>query len=175
VGETAILRGQFDQSITHLEGSLRGFRALRHLPFTGFCLTSLALASARIGDCGKAVDYLRESLDICRQVHHPYLLVAIGERIALVIDPSANDVRMAEFFGAVETVKRTRAMGLSPNPVELARYEEVVGSVEQRLGTAAFRDAWDRGSMLSFEETLTLAGEVLDRHADAYAQPEPTR
>ena len=175
VGETAILRGQFDQSITHLEDSLNGFRALRHLPFTGFCLTSLALARARVGDCPKAVSYLRESLDICRQVHHPYLLIAIGERIALVIDPPANDVRMAEFFGAIDTVKRTRAMGLSPNPVELAKFEEVVGSVEQRLGTAGFRDAWDRGSLLSFEETSTLAGEVLDGLAEAMPSLEEHR
>jgi DNA-binding CsgD family transcriptional regulator len=137
------------------------------LPFTGFCLTGLALANARVGNGRNAVDCLRESLDICRQVHHPYLLIAIGERIALVGDTPADDVRMAEFFGAIDTVKRTRAMGLSPNAVELAEFEEVVDTLEKRLGRAAFREAWQRGGILSFEETLTLAREVLDGLAEA--------
>lgn len=171
-GEIAILQGRFDPSITHLEDSLDGFRALRHLPFIGFCLTSLALANARAGDCRKAVDCLGESLDICRQVHHPYLLIAIGERTALVGDPTADDVRMAEFVGAIDTVKRTRAMGLSPNPIEVTEFEEVVGALEKRLGRVAFRETWERGSILSFEETLTLAGEVLDGLAEAMASRE---
>jgi tetratricopeptide (TPR) repeat protein len=130
VGEIARLRGQFGLSIASLEDSLCGFRALGHLPFTGLCLTGLALAHARAGDCREAVDCLRESLEICRQVHHPYLLTAIGERTALVGDPHADDVRMAEFVGAIDTVKRTRAMGLSPNPIELAQFEETVGRLE---------------------------------------------
>jgi predicted ATPase/transcriptional regulator with XRE-family HTH domain len=166
-GEIAVLEGQFDRSISYLEDSLDRFRALGHLPFTGFCLTGLALANARVGDGRKAVGCLRESLDICRQVHHPYLLIAIGERTALVGDPPADDVRMAEFFGAIDTVKRTRAMGLSPNPVELAEFEEVAGTLEKRLGSAAFREAWERGNILAFEETLTLTGGVLDGLAEA--------
>ncbi len=167
VGEIARLQGQFDLSIASLEDSLGGFRALGHLPFTGLCLTGLALAHARAGDCRKAVDCLRESLEICRQVHHPYLLTAIGERTALVGDPHAGDVQMAEFVGAIDTVKRTRAMGLSPNPIELAQFEETVGRLEERLGRAMFREAWERGSILSFEETLALTGEVLDGLAEA--------
>jgi tetratricopeptide (TPR) repeat protein len=167
VGEAATLRGEFDRSITHLADSLDAFRALRHLPFAGFCLTSMALVSARAGDCRKAVECLRESLDVCRQTHHPYLLVAIGERTALVGETPADDLRMAQFFGAIDTVKRTRAMGLSPNPIELAQFDKVAGMLEERLGEAAFHDAWESGSMLSFEETLTLAGEVLDGLAKA--------
>jgi predicted ATPase/transcriptional regulator with XRE-family HTH domain len=166
LAEAAILQGQFDRSLGLLQDSLNAFRALRHLPFTGFCLTSMALASARIGDCQKALDCLRESLEICRQVHHPYLLVAIGERIALVGDPPSDDVRMAEFVSAIDTVKRTRAMGLSPNPVEMAQFDELVGRLEAQLGTPGFREAWERGSIRSFEDTLTLAGEVLDAVAE---------
>jgi non-specific serine/threonine protein kinase len=174
-GETSILQGDFKRSIAQLEDSRDAFRALGHLPFTGFCLTGIALANARVGECAKAIESLRESLDICRQVHHPYLLVAIGERAALVGDQTADDVRVAEFFGAMDTVKRTRAMGLSPNPIELAEYEKIADKLEERLGTAAFRDAWERGSMLSFEETLTLAGELLDGLAASTASPEGYR
>jgi predicted ATPase/transcriptional regulator with XRE-family HTH domain len=175
MGETAILKGQFDRSLAYLEESLDAFRSLGHLPFIGFCLTGMALAHARVGDSRRAVGCLRESLDICRQVHHPYLLVAIGERTALVGDPPADDVRMAQFFGAIDTIKRTRAMGLSPNPVELAEFENSTDQLEQRLGTAAFRDAWDRGSILSFEETLTLTGGVLDGLTEAMAGLEEYR
>jgi hypothetical protein len=32
-----------------------------------------------------------------------------------------------------------------------------------------FREAWERGSILSFEETLALTGEVLDGLAEAMA------
>jgi hypothetical protein len=110
---------------------------------------------------------LREGLEISGQLHNPWLVNLTGERAALASGHSVDAAVLAELLGALETLKHTQGLRRPPRPIEQPQFEQLVGKLESRLGTASFRTAWEQGAKLSFAETIALTRRVLDSLSEA--------
>ena len=173
LGELARMRGQPEIAIAWLEGALSGLRALGDRVLAGAALTVLALVRAGTKDLAGASAHLLESVENSRHTQNPWLLNVTAERTALVSSEIVDKELLAELLGASDGLKRkhgVRGMQIAP---EQERLRSLAGELEARLGYAAFYSAWQRGTRHSLEETISLAGQVLEDLSERLGSVEP--
>ncbi|HYW90293.1 MAG TPA: tetratricopeptide repeat protein, partial [Chloroflexota bacterium] len=157
LGLAAYIAGNYRNSEAYYERCLAIRRQLGHLEGLFIVLHLKGVAIYRVGRVDEALELAREALGIARQLNSVWFytcLLPIFAGLAVERQPQ----RAARLGGAVMAVSES-AHAL-PIPITEEFFNENMRLARDKLGEAAFAEAWAQGQSLSLESALAEAAAV---------------
>jgi predicted ATPase/DNA-binding CsgD family transcriptional regulator len=154
LGHAKFEQGNVDQSMPHFEESLSIFRATGNTLGEGVAVVNLAKVARARGDTENAARLYRESLAL-RWEHGDQLgMVGCMRGLGQILAATGEHVDATELFGAADELRNAIGGRVSPRR---SGYNAAITTLKQRLGDAAFTEAWDRGRRRPLNEVITRA------------------
>jgi tetratricopeptide (TPR) repeat protein len=160
LGEAARYRGDHERAVTRYEESLPAFRALGERVGVLTVLLNLGAVSRARGESFRAQALYREAIAVARELADPegiaYGLAGLG---GLAVD-DGDATAAARLFGA--TTATCTSLGTVMEPADRAQLERDAAVARNRLGEAAFAQAWKDGHGLSLDQAVAEALAAAD-------------
>ena len=118
-------------------------------------LLGLGLTATDLGEFGKAIALLRQSLSLAVATGHMGSVIDGIEGAARLAAATGRAEQATRLFGAGEALRETLVWPLSPT--EIAYAAPIVNALRDALGADGFAAAWEQGRLLSQEEALEEA------------------
>jgi len=155
LGNIAAQRGCATEAMGFYQESLVVRRGKNDCQSVANTLSNLGPLLAHLGDHAGAASALRECLSLCLELGDKrdgiYALKGMAE-LALATE---QDKRGARLLGA-ETALR-ESLGMPRAAFQEAQHQEGVAALRQRMGPAAFREAWAEGQTMTWEQAAGIA------------------
>ncbi len=154
LGHGEFEKGSVDQSVPHFEEALAIFRENGNTIGASAPLINLAKVARARGDTESAARLYRESLAL-RWEHGDQLgMVGCMRGLGQILAATGELVNAAELFGAADELRNAIGGRISPRR---SGYNAAITMLKERLGDAAFVEAWDRGRQRPLNEVITRA------------------
>ncbi len=158
LGWAGFLQAHYEESALLLTEGLERLRAIGERHASGHVLFHLALTVRARGDLARAVDYLREGLEICKDFQDRWQL-SQGSRIALLLmDHLAGAEQQAKLVGAANAF--SAFTGFSASYWRLLSGQSGTG-LRERIEREGYEAAYRQGHAMSFSETVDLINVML--------------
>jgi predicted ATPase/DNA-binding CsgD family transcriptional regulator len=167
LGFMAFLQEEDAAALTSLEESLTLYRELGDRRNSARLIFLLGNAAFVQRDYAKASSCFEEALTTFRELGEKWFSAVCLERLAEVAVAQGQPEWAAHVLGAAALLRE--ALGVSPPPYYLAKYERTVATTRAQLGEERFAAAWAEGRETTLEQVL---GE--QSHATAPVQASPT-
>jgi tetratricopeptide (TPR) repeat protein len=171
LGTMALAERDLPQAAARFEEALALFRGAEDPENVAIALNNLGGVARDRGEDGKAVGLIVEALIAFRDLGDRSGVAFGLEGLGFLAHRQASPVLAARWMGASSTIRE--AIG-EPIPVEQrADYDAVLIEVRERMGEAAFAEAWAAGRGLAQETVLAEALAWADEAAaDAPHSPQ---
>ncbi len=154
LGHAKFEKGNVDQSLPHFEEALSIFQATGNTLGAGVALVNLAKVARVRGENANAAQLYRKSLAL-RWEHGDQLgMVGCMRGLGQILTATGKYVDAAELFGAADELRNAIGGRISPRR---SGYNAAITVLTQRLGDAAFAEAWDRGHRRPLDEIIARA------------------
>ncbi len=123
-----------------------------------WAVTNLGRIAAERQDCAHAVEYLQVAIHHYDNLNDRTGITESLEALAEVAQGTGDQLRAATLLGAADAL---RLVLRYPVPgIDLVRYQRLVGMTRAE-GERTFRRGWDVGHLLTIEDAMTLALEIV--------------
>jgi hypothetical protein len=122
----------------------------------GTALTALVALRGRHGPPGPALALFRDAIEHWRSNRNRTLLVTTLRNLVVLLARTGRDRAAAGLAATLEAATPSRSYG-----AEAARVGTALAAVRQRLGAAAYEQAWAAGAVRSLEEAAEDAVRLL--------------
>jgi predicted ATPase/DNA-binding CsgD family transcriptional regulator len=154
LGHAEFEQGNVDQSMPHFEEALTIFHNTGNTMGAGAALVNLAKVARVRGENADAARLYKESLAL-RWEHGDQLgMVGCMRGLGQIQVAIGAYLDAAELFGAADELRNAIGGRISPRR---SGYNAAIMTLNQRLGEAAFTEAWDRGRHRSLNEVIDRA------------------
>jgi predicted ATPase/DNA-binding CsgD family transcriptional regulator len=168
LGLLLVAQERHDAARPHFEEGMAELRALHDLRSVTMCLAGLADVALGQQDPATAQALAGEAVAVAGEVGDRWFSAYSLDGLAAALAAQGAARPAAQLFGAAAAMRVALGAALpAPRRLTHARY---LPPLEATLGPAAFAEAWNEGSRLSFEQVLAVARQVM---AVPGAQPAP--
>jgi predicted ATPase len=158
LGVVGRLQQNWDAAIEELTQSLELFRDIGDQQGTARCLLNLGGAYLGAGDSEKAGRLSRESLVLWRELGGKWDIVDCFEDMGSIAAHGDRPDAAARLYGAADALRDS--VGATPSPFEQVLLDQYMDRAKQALGEDGFRNAWDEGHGMSFDDAVEYALSV---------------
>jgi tetratricopeptide (TPR) repeat protein len=155
LGELARDQGEYARAAALFQESLAIAQEMGVPSWPASMLNRLGELAQAQGDYARAVALHRESLAVFRDLGQKRDSLLCLEGLAWVAEAQEHARRSAVLYGAVAALRE--ATGAQVPPLDRARYAQSVDRVRDRLGEAAFAEAWSEGHAMPLEQAIAYA------------------
>jgi non-specific serine/threonine protein kinase len=155
LGAFARLQGDYDQAIALHEESLAVSRDQGYPLLSAHALRNLGMDHFRRGAHGRAVEHLKQSLTLCKEIRNRWIPVVCLHGLASLAGVARQYERAARLFGAANELQE--GLGFRPKPQDQERYDHYTVTTRAELGEAAFAAAWAEGRAMMLEQAIDYA------------------
>lgn len=152
LGEVVTDQRDYARAAEALEKSLALYRELGNKWGIALTLGNLGNVALELGELERARALYMQSVALYRAESNLVGVIACLSGLAEVVAAQREPVRAAQLWGAVEALRNT--VGVRISPVEQAHYERSVTAVRARLGEKAFASAWTEGHAMTPEQVF---------------------
>ncbi len=152
LGMIALQRAAYPQAAKHLAESLRLWQQRGDRHYTATAHNSLGRLALAQDDRAAAASHFHRSLTLYQEMVDKLGAAIALEGAATTLAPAPLAVKL---FGAGHALRQT--IGAPVPPIDLDAYETSVRVLRTHIGEAQFEEAWEEGSMLTYEQAIALA------------------
>ena len=157
LGLSAYIAGEYQTAVAYYDRCLVIRRELGHLEGLLIALHLKGVAIYRLGRLAESLQLTREALQVARELNSTWFYTCLLPIFAGLA--AENQPQRAARLGGVVTAMSESAQTL-PIPITEAIFDENMRVAREKLGEAAFADAWAQGQTLSLEAALAEAAAV---------------
>ncbi|MDF3311222.1 protein kinase [Rhodococcus sp. T2V] len=151
------LSGRTSQSIGCHERVLAITERYGEKMYRSRSLWGLGIAVWQQGDFDRAVRFLKQSLEISRQVHSPRIATSCLEALAWIACELHDEPRAAVLLGAAEGLARAVGSAVVIHSNLIVYHQNCEQNARRKLGDKAFAAAHRRGERLGFDAAIAYA------------------
>jgi non-specific serine/threonine protein kinase len=151
------LSSDWDKAVALHEEALALFRKIDDRWGIGMCLVNLGLIVAALDHRVRAKELLRELVWRTQESGDKLAGMYSFFGLACVADSEGRTVRAVRLWGVSEAMRELAGIQLPPLASSVMRYEARLTGARDRLGEAAFDEAWAEGKALTPEEAVEYA------------------
>jgi non-specific serine/threonine protein kinase len=133
------------------------------------CLVNLGLISVILEHPAQAKALMREVMQLSLELDEKIGSVYSFFGLACVAALEGHPARAARLWGTSEAVREAAGIEIVPSTYTVTRYESRLTEVRDRLGEAAFEEAWEQGKAMTPEEAVAYA--LTEEDADPPTPP----
>lgn len=152
LGEIAVRQGELDAAVDLLEKSIRVRQQVGDQWGIATSLGSLGWAALRSGDFDCAVERLTESLMIRERIGDAGGAAWCLEKLGELCHLRERHRAATRFLGIAAALRA--GVNSVVDPADQPHYEQLVGTLRDRLGNAVFERRWARGESTSAAQVL---------------------
>lgn len=153
LGWLMMLRGDLHHAAELLEASIA--RSPKVGPLNMPHLTYLGLVALGRGDQKRAMEAVKESLYMARELGHRFQIARNLEAIAMLASSQGQPERIAQLLGAARALREAIAQPVRPD--ERMVYERYVTSARAQIDEGRWEAAFAEGQSMTLEEALEYA------------------
>jgi predicted ATPase/DNA-binding CsgD family transcriptional regulator len=152
LGEVLFAMGDLDGALARARDGLELSERVGNRSLWATGNEILARVAINRGEWSDADSFAHEALGVRFEIGALAWIPQSLDRLALVASGLESDVEAARLLGAADRARTD--LGLVRWPPDGPAFEDLVRTVEQRLGTGAYAAGWSEGGAMSFEEAV---------------------
>jgi predicted ATPase/DNA-binding SARP family transcriptional activator/DNA-binding CsgD family transcriptional regulator len=156
-GLDALRRGEWDSAVARHEEALALYREIEDTWGITIGLMNLGLMLVAMEHLARGAALLRELMHVSRELDDKLANQYSFFGLACVADSEGRTARAARLWGVSEAIRDLAGIQLPPLASSVMRYESRLTGARDRLGEAAFDEAWLEGKSMTPDEAAEYA------------------